>query len=586
MWNRFTPHQRAMVLVSLLAVVLISGGSYLRIKRTNQTILKDVFIDNVNVGGKSVADAAIILSDGTDSKANQLVRMYVDNIEVASTAAELGGHREFTNALTSAYQVGRSGSLMNRIKRWITPTPIHFNSSYTFDSEKVTEFIAVLEKKVNVDGQSATATLAVSNSPASLKIFAGKSGRLVEEKTTEELLFSQADQLPLVVQAQVASTSSPLNEAQIAAASERARKLVGKQVTLRAENVYHALNDQDLVKILQFPEGINTQSLSGILSEVAKKTNRAPENAELKYDPATLKVSTFNPSRDGLQLDEKTLEKQLTETLQQFETGTETSIELTLPVSVAKPTVQLGDTNNLGIQERVGFGESEYEHSIPNRIHNVALTASRVNNVIVAPGQEFSFNKALGDVSAATGFKSAYVIRNGKTELGDGGGVCQVSTTLFRALLNAGIPVTKRRAHSYRVSYYELNAKPGIDATVYAGDVDLRFLNDTGHHLLIHTQTDSQNLYMVVEIFGTSDGRTAQIIDHKTWGFAAAPPPLYVDDPTLPAGKLKQIDFAASGINASFVNVVKNAQGEIIRQDEYVSKYKPWQAVYLRGTGP
>src|SRR5690606_10285855 len=150
------------------------------------------------------------------------------------------------------------------------------------------------------------------------------------------------------------------------------------------------------------------------------------------------------------------------------------------------------------------------------------------------------------DVSAETGFQPAYVIKNGQTVLGDGGGVCQVSTTVFRAVLDAGLKVTRRLPHSYRVSYYELNSKPGVDATVYSGNIDLRFINDTDHAILIHAEADSKNLYMKVELYGTSDGRTTEIVDHVTWDYRPAPAAVYIPDPTLPAGQTKQVDWAAS----------------------------------------
>ena len=185
---------------------------------------------------------------------------------------------------------------------------------------------------------------------------------------------------------------------------------------------------------------------------------------------------------------------------------------------------------------RLAFGDSYYEHSIPTRIKMSPWLPVVWTDILVAPGKEFSFNKTLGDVSRATGFEPAYIIRNGLTELGDGGGVCQVSTTLFRAVLNAGLDVTLRLPHSYRVSYYELDRKPGIDATVYAGNVDFRFINDSPNYILIHGEADPKKLYMFYSIYGTSDGRHTEIVDHTTWGLCSPPPAQYIVDESLPPG--------------------------------------------------
>src|SRR5205085_743367 len=127
--------------------------------------------------------------------------------------------------------------------------------------------------------------------------------------------------------------------------------------------------------------------------------------------------------------------------------------------------------------------------------------------VLIAPGQVFSFSKAIGEVSSFTGYKQAYVIENGKTVLGDGGGVCQVSTTLFRAALNAGLPIVERHPHAYRVQYYEEDSGPGIDAAVYVPSVDLKFKNDTGHHILIQAYADVENLRLTFDLYGANDGR-------------------------------------------------------------------------------
>jgi vancomycin resistance protein YoaR len=239
----------------------------------------------------------------------------------------------------------------------------------------------------------------------------------------------------------------------------------------------------------------------------------------------------------------------------------------------------------LGIKELIGRGSSRFAHSIVNRIYNIGLASSRFKGVLVAPDEIFSFNQVLGDVSALTGYKQAFVIKDGKTVLGDGGGVCQVSTTLFRAVLDAGLPIVERRAHSYRVGYYEQDSPPGIDATVFAPSTDLKFKNDTPGHLLIQPLYDAKAQTLVFEIYGTDDGRVATTTKPITTSVTAAPPDLYVDDPTLPAGTIKQIDFKAAGARVVFDYQVTRA-GEEIYSNTFVSNYRPWQAVFLRGTGP
>jgi vancomycin resistance protein YoaR len=191
----------------------------------------------------------------------------------------------------------------------------------------------------------------------------------------------------------------------------------------------------------------------------------------------------------------------------------------------------------------------------------------------------------LGDVTEYTGYKQAYIIQDGKTVLGDGGGVCQVSTTMFRAALNAGLPIIERRAHSYRVGYYEQDAAPGLDATIYTPITDLKFSNDTPGHLLIQTLYEPSRSYLAFEIYGTDDGRQVTITDPVVSSVTPPPEDSYVDDPTLPAGEIKQIEYKAWGARVYFTYKVTKG-GETLYEKTFNSNYQPWRAVYLRGTGP
>lgn len=167
--------------------------------------------------------------------------------------------------------------------------------------------------------------------------------------------------------------------------------------------------------------------------------------------------------------------------------------------------------------------------------------------------------------------------------MGDGGGVCQVSTTLFRALLAAGLPISERRAHAYRVGYYEQDSPPGLDATVYDPSPDLKFKNDTPSYLLIQTKVDTSVPSLVFEIYGNSDGRVATISKPIISEVVAPAEDLYQDDPTLKQGIIKQTEHKAWGAKVTFkYEVVRD--GVVIYQKTFVSTYHPWQAVYLRGT--
>ncbi len=324
-----------------------------------------------------------------------------------------------------------------------------------------------------------------------------------------------------------------------------------------------------------------TQLLDDLLKSLAQRIDIPVQNALFKYQDG--KVSAFKASHDGRRVNMFETKKRFATALLAADDTTEDFIQITLPVDTIKPAIATDQINNLGIKELIGRGYSQFHGSIPGRIHNVAFAASRFNGVLIKPGETFSFNDAVGDISAATGYQQAYIIKEGHTVLGDGGGVCQVSSTFFRAAMAAGLPILNRTAHDYRVHYYEEGGfKPGLDATVFGPSVDLKIKNNTSGYILIQTKADTNNMNLTFELYGTKDGRVAQILNHQVWGLTPPPPDLYQDDPTLPKGEVKQVDFAAWGTKASFQYKVTRGN-EILEDTSFASDFKPWQAVYLRG---
>ena len=317
------------------------------------------------------------------------------------------------------------------------------------------------------------------------------------------------------------------------------------------------------------------------LDDLSSAINIPVEEALFQFENG--RVTQFKTSKDGRAVDQDEALKRFEEAVKSLPHAPLYHIVVNLPVLTIQPKVTTEKVNSFGIKELIGRGYSEYKASIPSRVHNVILAASRINGVLIPPGETFSFNDAVGDISAATGYQSAYIIKEGRTVLGDGGGVCQVSSTLFRAALAAGLPIVERHAHAYRVHYYEeAGYKAGLDATVFSPGVDLKFKNDTPAYILIQTEADEAKRTLAFEFYGTHDGRSAEILNHVVYGETAPPPPLYQDDPTLPPGVTKQVDFASWGAKAKFDYKVTRGN-DVLQDTTFYSDFRPWQAVYLRG---
>jgi vancomycin resistance protein YoaR len=246
---------------------------------------------------------------------------------------------------------------------------------------------------------------------------------------------------------------------------------------------------------------LDTDQLKNFL-EKTKETSRVdPQNAKLSFESGS--VSAFSLSKDGFEIDTERSFEKISKTLAE----NPMSKDIELDANILKPEITNTSLDKYGIKELIGQGVSNFRGSPKNRIHNVTVGASKFNGVLIKPGEEFSFIKTLGPVDASTGYLPELVIKTDKTVPEFGGGMCQVSTTMFRAALNTGLKITARTNHAYPVQYY---APQGLDATVYIPKPDLMFVNDTPNYILVQTRIEGTQL--IFDFFGTSDGRQAKLV--------------------------------------------------------------------------
>ena len=243
-----------------------------------------------------------------------------------------------------------------------------------------------------------------------------------------------------------------------------------------------------------------------LTADVAPDINQPAENARFEF--AGGRASVFQVPREGVALN-------VDESIEAIRAAAARGAsEAALVVARTTPEVATtADLERLGIRTLLGRGESDFAGSPRNRIHNIRVGAARYHGVLIPPGAEFSFNEHLGPVTAATGYRPELVILENVTTPQYGGGLCQVSTTAFRAAILSGLKITARRNHAYPVSYY---GTPGFDATIYPPSPDLKFLNDTPGHILIQTKVEDTKL--IFAFWGTSDGREVRLVGPSPYG--------------------------------------------------------------------
>lgn len=571
--------QNILVIFIILIIIII-------IIPFNDKVFPNTYVAGQYVGDKNKDEGVIILEKNIKLPDN--INLYVKGIKYEILTSEISLKADFPKSIDRAYNHTNTGNLIGDLltKIKLIFKPVNLSLDLSLDENKLLETLLIISDKAGEKPINPSVKLAGNQ----VVVNPGKNGVTVDiQKLRFEIGRVLSLSLDNDVQVDLKEIYSTLNTFEIENYKSRAIKLVGKKIELKIANsdpsdIFEniTLNDINLLAFLDARKNFNEEKIIQEIINISRTVNRNPQNSVFIVENGI--VSEFVPSKNGITVDEKKLLNEIKNNLTILETSDESVVIINIPVVKLEAKIKNEDANNLGIKTLLGKGVSYFKGSIANRIYNINLASSKFKGVLIPPGEYFSFNNVLGDVSSLTGYKSAYVIKDGKTVLGDGGGVCQVSTTLFRALLSSGLPILERKPHSYRVGYYEQGFPPGLDATVYAPTADLKFLNDTPAYLLIQSAIDIPTYTLIFEVYGTSDGRVATTTKPIITSSTAPPEDLYVDDPTLPTGTIKQIEHKAWGAKVVFdYKVIRN--GETLIDQKYTSNYRPWQAVYLKGTG-
>jgi len=536
-----------------------------------------VEIAGIKVAGLTREQARTILTDATDNYRAE----FEFNGNSWRTPAK-GIKFEIEATLNNAYRYGRKLEITDYLFLIInkkTNFPLVLSEGKT---EKLEALITEIGGMIEISPIEPTVEI-VGNK---VNIINGKEGTVIDQKQLDNSLADNSRNLikkPIIIR--TIPIDPRLRVDQLTELKTRAEMLLDKEVIFILDDEKIKLGPKELIVFLATSgksDLVNREVVKEYVERLSKGINKEPQDAKFEFRDG--KVKEFVPGKDGVEVDLQPTAHGMQQAIEKLLEDDNKSEIVTIEVTKTPPKITTEKVNELGIRERIGRGESFYQHSIPNRIYNISLASSRLNSALIGQGEEVSFNGLVGEVSGATGYRPAYIISGGRTILGDGGGLCQVSTTMFRAAMSAGLPILERWGHAYRVSYYELNSKPGVDATVIAPSKDFRFRNDTPGHILIQTINDPKTLHLVIEIYGTSDGRVASMSEPKVWGITPSLTTIYQDDPSLPIGTSKQVDWAAPGAKISFeYKVVRN--GETLIEKTFMTNYQPWASVYLRGTG-
>lgn len=597
----------ALGLLALAAVAVVTAYQW----RYSDRVFPGVRVAGIPLDDLTLDEAAVAIRDGLTPYPAPPITVRYGERSWSFSAADLGVAVDASATATLAYAVGRQGVASGTVAemwaglrddlaaQWqalrygLTLPPI-----IKYDESRVALALKRIAQAVDLPPQEGTLSivgLAVTGTPgrpgrsADVEATRAALTRLVQAGQGGEVALLVRERLPAVleVDAAVAKATTLINSSLLLTANglDGLQRFAVDQATLRNWLTLNPLPaGQGRVDLgVQLDEAQLTAFVQGI----AEQLNRPMYDALLDFDRKTGQVIVLRPSQPGQTLDVAAAVRAI-----QASVGAQvapaadggaapTVIELTLPLTLLQPKVDSSKIAEMGIVEQVSEGTTYFRGSTAERVQNIVTAAEKIRGTVIPPGEVFSFNRTVGDVTAANGFVDSLIIRGDRTETGVGGGVCQVSTTVFRAAFWGGFPVIERWPHSYVVSWY---GEPGLDASIFTPDVDFRFRNDTGHYLLIQPEVDTAKGRITFYFYGTKPKRTVEMAPPEVTNIRPAPAPLYQEDATLPKGVIKPVDWAKEGKDVLIKRIVRTEDGKE-RVDKFVSRYRPWQAVYLYGPG-
>jgi len=507
----------------VVAAIIIVAGLFGGFKVVYaQKIYPGVSVNGVFLGGLSKSQAEQTLTSALSTYQKGQILVHYANTTQAVDLATIGTSTDVNAAVDQAYAHGRGGgwsSELGEIARGLIDRPTRI-AVVDFDSTKLMPYINTIADAVDTPVANASLSFADTGRVEVVPAQAGQRldiGALVTN-LEQRIGTGSTD----TITAPVNNINPAISTTALDAVKSQADNYLQGPLTLNLAGQTRTVAVADMIgwlKVNQAPQllpnpnpslasfappastppvslAINTTAVGGYVAGLAKIIDQPGQNAALTI---TNNVATvFQPEKTGYILDQPGAVSIIEAALAKPASAR----TLALNVKVTEPAVTAASLNSLGINQLISEGVTTFPGSPSVRIQNIRVGASKFNGVLVAPNATFSFEDLLGDVGPETGYAPAIVIVGNKEEYQYGGGLCQVSTTAYRAALLAGLPIVERHSHSYAVSYYTAPyGIPGVDATVYDASVDFKFLNNTGHYILIQTILSGSTLKF--DFYGT-----------------------------------------------------------------------------------
>jgi vancomycin resistance protein YoaR len=563
-----------------LTLLLLLGVAGLVVVRTMYSgrVLPSVYVADVSVGGMTKADAYVAVERRTAGLLNETFVFDYDGRQWTTTLADLGVQADVQRSVDSAYSIGREPEARDRVSNTLSlaqgeefvPLAIQV------DSNRVDSWINGVTEDIGRKSQDAQ--IHINNGV--LEVTGDVDGIVVDKQRLSTIIRNSLNNLtPYRGPLPVALSPASIHESDIEPAVEQLNAALSSPIKVVYKEKQWRLQPADLGQfVVQTPStdgpgytiSVDDSALGQwLFNLIGERINREPVDAEIHWDDDKDKVVATSESSKGVTL----LAGPLADAVIKSFLGDHQQVDV--PVKGIKPNVDSNRLDELNITTKLGVGTSSFYGSNENRATNIWVGTGYLNGTVVAPGEDFSFNDAIGDITEEAGYVEAAVVDGERIGKDIGGGICQVSTTVFRAAFLAGFPIGEWWPHLYRIPFYEYDGwAPGLDASILQSGPreswgDFTFNNSTGSYILIEAYVQDQT--DTVAIYGPETGWNVDVSEPREGDpiLGDDQPDVEIVDTELPPGTVEQTELRQDGLEISYERVVTDASGTVV--DDWVA---------------
>ena len=504
-----------LILVTLIVILAMFSTIFALINIGNTKIMKGTTIGKIDVSNLTKEEAKTLLEEVYSAKMQSQIYLEHGEYETSITYEALEVKFQIEKAIEKAYNIGRNGNIF-KDNADILKTGIK-GQNIEIEVTIDSDMITQISQNINnnIEGAVVEASYYIEKDKSKLIITSGKEGLKVDEKQLLEDIYVVLDE--------------------------------------------DTLDDQkiEIPVIIATPEKIN---IDKIHEEVYK---------EVKDAYYTTNPFKIYPEENGIDFDIEAAKAMILEPKEKYE----------IQLKITKPSKTVKEIGTEAFPDLLATFSTNYQASNKSRTTNLKIAANKVNGTVLLPDEEFSYNKTLGERTVEAGFKNAAGYSAGKVVDVVGGGICQISSTIYDAVVMANLNVTVRRNHQFVTSYLPA----GKDATVVWGAQDFKFVNTRKYPVRITATVEGG--VATVQVWGVKEETEYDITIETKKIATIAYTTEYVQDPTLPAGEQKVVQQGSNGRKVEAYKVTR-LNGQVV-STTLLSKdtYNPMKKIVHVGTG-